>query len=349
MARSLQQQSVAGCVQRCAGRDDVIDHEHGRARDIGTGCEFGRIEPLSPGPTGLGHWYSASIEQTAAGQAELPCDSTCDFLTLIEPTVTAALRTRRGPGHRLEVGVLPAFDQSIDQQTPEMPRNLTPVAVLQRQHHITRPPGEGNCGNNPVLLRLRQPTNECNATGSADRSTRSLTAGATCFEHHVTQHDNGVSQSSAAPCASMTDAARDQEPGNKELDLIRQGVHPLNVSQRWPRPTPQPGPILADLPVTKRSTQLDTERCSGRCLRHAGVRRGVRRRVPADKSEDLTRSARANDHHRQGKQASRHKVRNIIEARRDLPETLVTIVATSHHCIHCVDCPIRKRTWCSAD
>jgi hypothetical protein len=141
----------------------------------------------------------------------------------------------------------------------------------------------------------------------------------------------------------------DQDPGNEELDLIRQGVHPLNVSQRWPRPTPQPGPILADLPVAQRSTQLDTERCSGRRLRHAGVRRGVRRCVPANKSEDLTRSARANDHHRQGKQASRHKVRNIIEARRDLPETLVTIVATSHHCIHCVDCPIRKRTWCSAD
>jgi len=203
MARSLQQQSVAGCMQRCAGRDDVIDHEYRRARDIGTGCEFGRIEPLSPGPTGLGHWYSASIEQTAAGQAELPCDSTCDFLTLIEPTVTAALRTRRGPGHRLEVGVQPAFDQSIDQQTAEMARNLTPVAVLQRQHHVTSPSNERNSGNDPVLLRLRQPINECNATGGADRSPRSLAASTTCFEHHVRHHGDGVSQSRlCCPCSS---------------------------------------------------------------------------------------------------------------------------------------------------
>ena len=132
-----------------------------------------------------------------------------------------------------------------------MPRDLTPVAVLQRQHHITRPSGEGNCGNDPMLLRLRQPTNECNATGSADGSARSLTAGATCFEHHVTQHDDAVSQSSAkrsvqrdarGACGQYSrrrdtagkdtsdETPGDQDPGNEELDLIRQGVHPLNVS-----------------------------------------------------------------------------------------------------------------------
>jgi hypothetical protein len=68
---------------------------------------------------------------------------------------------------------------------------------------------------------LRQPTNECNATGSADGSTRSLAASTTCFKHHVTQHDDGVSQSSATPCVSMTEDPGEQDPGNQELDLIR--------------------------------------------------------------------------------------------------------------------------------
>ncbi|MFT5026395.1 MAG: hypothetical protein ACI9CV_001155, partial [Ilumatobacter sp.] len=124
------QQSIAGCMQGCTGRDNVVDHKDRHTGNIRTRREFGRIESLSSAETGLGHRSSAPIEQSATGQAELACNGACDLFTLVEPAVAAPLGIRRGPGDRLQIGTAAAFDQTIDQQASEMPSNLTPIAVL---------------------------------------------------------------------------------------------------------------------------------------------------------------------------------------------------------------------------
>ncbi len=166
-----------------------------RAIEAWTGGEFGAVKPLDSRATGLGSGRASAYEQPPARNAELPGHVAGDEFALIEPPRTAPGCTGGRPRHHIERTVIAPGHDGVHHEAGEVPGHLPTVAVLEAEHHLSRPTGERQSCMHPMAALLRTRSEQSKAARGAHRSTWGVTTGTTNLEHHGTKCDEGVSQS----------------------------------------------------------------------------------------------------------------------------------------------------------
>lgn len=183
-----------GCrsAQGRAGGDDIVHHDHPAAVEAGASNELRAVEALDTSPTGLGRRWTGSDQESSARNPELASDVASNQFALVEATCTAAGITGGRPGDHVDATVITAGHDRVHHQPGQVPGNLSPVPVLQSQHDVPSPTGEGHGGTHPVSTRLRARPEHRESTGGAHRSPRGITSGTTNLEQHGLKSDEGV-------------------------------------------------------------------------------------------------------------------------------------------------------------
>ena len=166
--------------------------------DVGSGHERRTGETTIAPETGLRSGAGGPLEQTPRRQPQLAGDLASHQFGLIEPPTPAAGRARRCPCHDVDVAPRPETlgHHAVDEQAGEVTGELTPIAVLEPEDDVADASGERQRGDDPAVGPAeggaRRRTGEGEATGAAQRHTRSVTTGTTGLEQHVPRCTQGV-------------------------------------------------------------------------------------------------------------------------------------------------------------
>jgi peptidoglycan/LPS O-acetylase OafA/YrhL len=190
-------QRVGRRPQRGAGRDDVVDDQDPLASGPWARPEHRAVEAGGPVATGLGQVVAVTLEQTPARHTELGRDPLGDELGLVEPASPATLAARRCPRHHVDVaGQHAGGQQPVDEQPGDVMAELTTIAVLEAQDHISGPPGERERSDDVARSGQRHRRREGEPAGATQHRPDTVTAGTTGIEDHADSCTPGVSQSS---------------------------------------------------------------------------------------------------------------------------------------------------------
>ena len=183
------------CSQRGPSGDDIVDHDDPTSIEAWAGDELGPMEALDSRPPRLRGRRTRPYEQPPAWHAELAGDVASDQFALVETSRSAPGIAGGRPGDHVEEVLIAAGHDGVHHQAGEVPRDLTTVAVLESEHDVTGPPGEGQRRPHAMGTRLRPGPEQGESAGGAHCSSRGITTGTTNLEHHGHQCDEGVSHS----------------------------------------------------------------------------------------------------------------------------------------------------------
>lgn len=182
-------------TQRCTGGRHIVDDQHPFVGRTGVSAKGWAVEAMGTVETGLRTTASIAFEETAARDTELGRDAAGDHLGLVEPASAAAFGGGRRPGDdvdRREVEV--ARDEAVDEKPGEVMRQLTPVAVLEPQHHVARPPGEEHRGDHVTVRESLRRCDQRKPAGATQHRSCPPTPCTFTLKDHVPHSDKGVSQ-----------------------------------------------------------------------------------------------------------------------------------------------------------
>lgn len=150
------------------------------------------MQPGRSVETGLGDAAGIALEEPATRHTDLGRHPTGDDLGLIEASLLAATAARRCPGHDIDVVWSNTLgEQAIDQQAGEVVGQLSAVAILEPEQHVTSPPGERHGRDHIAARRQTSGSRERETTRPTQDGTRTVTTGTTSLKHHAISMTKG--------------------------------------------------------------------------------------------------------------------------------------------------------------